>query len=296
MSSLAPWPSPDEMTECAVSVQGLSGARVMITGASGFIGRWLVATAITVVAGDLMDPGSLVGLPTCTHLIHAACGTMRDGAPEHEQADLDAADLGTRNLLAACQGMPLQRVLLVSSGIAATSLAPGSRGAGYALGKRVAELRCLLAAKAGGFEVVVARIWSLLGPGLPSDRGYAAADFVAAAAAGRRIALAGDGSAVRSYQHPGDTAAWLWTLLARGGDRCVYDVGGDRPVTMLELATIIDRLAGGPGIVMGGGTDTGGSYLPDLAAVSSLGLRNRIALESAIERALRWARQEEKTV
>ena len=327
MSVLVGLPAAD-IAESGLAIaevmQGFVGARVLITGASGFIGRWLVAgllasgcpielvllgrdderlrrvvppgheSKVHIHIGDLLIPESVKDLPPCTHVIHAASGTRRDGDPWHELADLDDADFGVINLLRACEHMPLRRVLLISSGIVVTPLASNQPGIGYSIGKRVAEARLILSARTRGFSTVVARVWSLIGPGLPANRGYAAADFVAAAAVRSAIRIAGDGSAVRSYQYPSDTAVWLWSLLARGHDGVIYDVGGAAPVTILELAKHLDRLAGGAGVVVGGMLGQGGVYVPDLTVAHALGLSNRVDLTMALERSLRWARAESK--
>ena len=320
MSAPPPLPAAD-VAESGASIASLSrhfvGARFLVTGASGFVGRWLVAAlcasgcpaevvalgreparmravlpkdghALQIRQGDLLHPETLADLPPCTHVVHASAGTRRDGDPGHELADLDDADLATRNLLAACSRMPLRRVLLVSSGAAAEPPAPDRPGAGYALGKRTAELRTLLAARERGFAAVIARLWAHIGPGLPAGRGYAAADFIAAA--GTQLRIHGDGTAVRSYQYPSDTATWLWTLLAEGGAGQIYDVGATEPVSIRELAGRIDRAAGGPGVVVEGAGPAGARYLPDVAAAAALGLRNRIGLDEAIARSLAWQR------
>mgnify|MGYP002395019207 FL=1 len=123
----------------------LNGARIFISGGTGYIGRWLLEAfrhanaeldlgiAITVLS---RDPAKF--LSTCphlrddgityikgdvrdfvfpsgkfTHVIHAATDVIAQQAPLHT---FDVTTLGTRRVLDFCRSASVQRVLLLSSG------------------------------------------------------------------------------------------------------------------------------------------------------------------------------------
>ena len=147
---------------------------------------------------------------------------------------------------------------------------------------------------------VTARCFALIGPRLSPATGTAAAQFIAQAAGGHTITVEGDGLALRSYQYAADMAAWLLTLLALGQPRRAYNVGSEEAIGMADLARkVSDRAGGGPVHVLGRRAPgrAGTRYIPDtVRARDELGLRNRVSLDDAIERTLRWRRSQPLTM
>ena len=131
-------------------VGSLSDARVLVTGATGFVGRWLVAslvqarrqlglagpaiqvlvrdaesaqsrlgtdlwTAVEVVVGDVNSHWSLPD--PVTHVIHGATPSSRRSGSDDAKSVLMTSVLGTQNLLRALgQHQVIPRVLHLSSG------------------------------------------------------------------------------------------------------------------------------------------------------------------------------------
>jgi UDP-glucuronate decarboxylase len=269
------------------------------------------AEGVQILPGDLDTDDGLTAITGVTHVLHAAAAPHRMPDARARAQALDTTDLGTRRLLLAAEHWPLRKWLYVSSGgVYGTKLTaptaedfaaapdPASPHAPYAIAKRVGEVRSLLAAESQGFDAVIARLWAFVGPGLPADRGFALADFVADARAGRSIAVRGDGTPVRSYQYAADMAVWLWTLLVQGMPNSVYNVGSARAISIAQLAHLVKAALGGGGVHIAQVAPAGTQpdyYVPNVEKViQTLGLANTCDLEAALQRMADWQQARER--
>jgi UDP-glucuronate decarboxylase len=242
-----------------------------------------------------------------TDVLHGAGDTHSQGDPMAWTSQL--VD-GTRNVLEFARRGHVERLLFVSSGAVYGSQPAGVESlseehpfaplttdvrAVYGHGKRMAELLCSLrAAEPDGPACVIARCFAVVSRHIPLDGPYALGSFMRDAAAGRDISIAGDGRTVRSYIDGRDMAHWLFTLLRHGKSGRAYNVGSDRPVTMLELAIAIrDIVAPGLAIrVLGRPDDNNRSvYLPNIANAAALGLVIETPLAHALVDVARAARR-----
>lgn len=344
-AAIPPLPERD-LLECARQLHGiaaeLDGAHVLVAGAGGFVGGWLVEailvlaqtarirltiTALTrslatyrtahphlnhesrlrLVEADLCDPNCLSEVSGVTHVIHAASMVNQQANPAQAIEALDVIGAGTANLARWATRNACRRFLYLSSGAVhgpSSEIPTPTREdapcgpivldetAAYGVGKRLAELLACLHTRNSATETVIARIWSCVGPRLPLRGHFAIGSFVADALAGRPITVTGDGADVRSYLYAGDLAVWLWTLLMRGDAGRPYNVGSDAPITILELARMVDASVGSAGVEVRGSRPAGrpsSHYVPDISqARSSLGLEPRITLDEGIRRMVAW--------
>jgi nucleoside-diphosphate-sugar epimerase len=223
-------------------------------------------------------------LPTdaYTHVLHAAA--IVD--PEQSQRDPGGIQNGiiegARRLTAIAEESRC-RLLLVSSGAVygpqpttvtcleeSGELAPLSgRWAAYASGKRVAEALCLDSKQA---KPVVARVFSCVGYGMPL-RHYAVGNMIRDLLAGRPLNVS-NRLAVRTYLSAANCATWLWSMAAHGTPGTIYNVGGETPVTISEVAHYIASLNTPPAKVIEASTGKSHDrYVPCVArARVSLGL------------------------
>ncbi len=259
------------------------------------------------VEGDLSqlpdsDPG------TYTDVIHGAANTHSHDDPMAWMSQLVE---GTRSVLEFAREGRVERILFISSGAVYGpqptgvdalredhAFAPQTTdvGAIYGHGKRMAEHLCALhAALLGGPACVIARCFAIVSPHIPTDGPYALGNFMRDALAGRGIGISGDGRTVRSYIDGRDMAHWIFTLLRRGISGEAYNVGSDRPVTTLELATAvrdvfdIDQPIHVHGVP---DSDARSVYLPCIDKAGALGLSIETPLSDALAevgRALRAA-------
>jgi len=171
---------------------------------------------------------------------------------------------------------------------------PLDPGQVYAEGKRAAELLGAAHSRESGLPVKIARLFAFVGPYLPLDRHFAVGNFIRDRLAGGPVAIAGDGTPVRSYLYGADLAVWLWTILARGVAGRPYNVGSERALSIAQVAGGVAEAETPPVRVTRALAPVPGApsarYVPDTSrARSELGLEEWIGFEEGVRRTLRWA-------
>jgi dTDP-glucose 4,6-dehydratase len=263
-------------------------------------------SAVTFLAGDIRSfkfpPGEF------PFLLHAATEASAALVASNPAEMLSTIVEGTQHVLRFAAQAGTRKLLLTSSGAvygrqpsdllhvpedylgAPDPLAPASV---YGEGKRIAELLCCLAASPA-FEVKIARCFAFLGPHLPLDTHFAAGNFLADALAGRPIAIAGDGRALRSYLYASDLAVWLWTLLFQAPSARAYNVGSEHDVSIAQLARAAARTVAPELTVTIAGKPSNAPpprYVPSTRrAQDELRLRETVSLDEALRRTLAWHR------
>lgn len=182
--------------------------RALVTGATGFVGRHLVAHLaaagddVTISEAEITEPDALEadfcrGRPDTVY--HLAAQADVQASFVEPAATLRVNVEGTSNVLDAARRAGAGRVLVVSSADVYGRVEPASLPVDetaamrpvtpYGASKAAAEMVCVQAGLGGGLDVIRARAFNHLGPG-QSDR------FVAAGLAARVAANERTGSAV----------------------------------------------------------------------------------------------------
>jgi nucleoside-diphosphate-sugar epimerase len=320
------------------------GARLLITGGTGFIGSWLIQALqhandnlaanlelvvlarnperarqqhppvftrsdTHLVQGDVSRKLPLLGqLDLCIHAATDVGDPRKAGNPLHQ---FDSIVDGTRRVLDAAQTGGAKRFLLVSSGaiygpqptdlkcIAESYTAAPSPllpTLAYGNGKRAAEwLACAYAAQAAqtGLEASIARIFAVVGPGLPLNGPFAAGNFIRDALTGKSIIIKGDGRPLRSFLYMSDLCIWLLRILDIGQSGDAYNVGSEIAVSISALAQQVVAAAGSA-IPIEIHTPIDAvipppRYLPDTSkARLSLNLNDYTSLDSALRKTISW--------
>lgn len=302
----------------------LGGRTLFVTGASGFAGSWVLA-AIARLNARLAAPIAVRALSREPHystdpwltwvrgdvrefrddvradlVLHA--GLSSAATPAGGDAELrDTAVRGIENVMAHAKRSGASRVLVLSSGaVYGSSSGPvaesgilGALDAGdtYAAAKRDVEA---IAHANGGTDrdVVIARLFTCIGPGYRHHGHLAHVSLLEDAQARRTLTLRSDGKAIRSYLYGADLAVWLLTLLCGSGSD-VVNVGSDVPMTIHALAQRIARASGrgSDPVVTGTERDTRRPFfVPDISrARTRYSLAPWTTVELAIKRTLEAA-------
>lgn len=250
-----------------------------------------------------------------SHIIHAASETNLERSADWPLRHFRTAMDGTQRLLDMASAHKSEAVLVTTSGAvylgadipredrffeAQSGIADYlSEKHLYGQVKRTMEIMTCLGASQHGYRGLIARCFAFIGPYLPMEGNYAAGNFLRDALAEKPIVIEGDGTPLRSYMYMADLAAWLLTILVRGGNGTPYNVGGGRAVSIAELANCIANSAGRAGTVTIRKTPMPGArpaaYLPDITrAQQDLGLAIGIDLEESVRRTLAWFRMRAK--
>ena len=122
----------------------------------------------------------------------------------------------------------------------------------YSTAKAVDEILAFLYHRERGLPAVVARFFNTVGPRQSPAYGMVIPRLVRQALAGQPMTVYGDGQQSRTFCHVSDTVRAIEGLLdEEKADGEPFNVGGDREITMLQLAQLIlDRTGSSSAIEM----------------------------------------------
>jgi dTDP-glucose 4,6-dehydratase/UDP-glucose 4-epimerase len=210
---------------------------------------------------------------------------------------------GTQRILELAHNSDTKRILFTSSGAvygnqicdqiresALLQINPLKADSALALGKSVSEFLLSQAGASTNLEIIIARCFAFVGPGMPMGLHYAIGNFINNAHLGNTIVVKGDGTSIRSYMYMGDLVWWLLKLLIDGKSGEAYNVGSDQPISILDLARKVAEVSqNSPEIVVKGqstysvGVPIRNIYTPSIEkAKSELGLYISTDIDSAI--------------
>jgi len=164
---------------------------------------------------------------------------------------------GTERVLQFATKCNADKILFTSSGVVYGELPIGmktvdenysgkldrnSSSSALALGKKDAEFLISDYAEKNGFDYVIARCFSFVGPFIPLNLHYAIGNFVFEALHKDIIEIKGDGKSFRSYLDVNDLTVWLLRMMSTKCSHSVYNVGSDEPVSILNLAEKIKNI------------------------------------------------------
>lgn len=119
---------------------------------------------------------------------------------------------------------------------------PASADAAYGEAKRYAELLGCIAARKNNFKFKIARCFTFIGTHLNQNGLFAIANFIKDAKNNTTIDIKGDGTTYRSYLYADDLVVWLLTILNKGTNFEIYNVGSDLDLTIADLARAVQKV------------------------------------------------------
>ncbi|MBT4791717.1 MAG: NAD(P)-dependent oxidoreductase [Halobacteriovoraceae bacterium] len=141
----------------------------------------------------------------------------------------------------------------------------------------------------GSLVIVHARCFSFAGAYLPADRGYAVENFISSRLKHEKIKVTGDGLAGRSYMHPGDLVVWLLTILLKGRNNEIYNVGNDDEITITNLERLINSFFDKEEYLPKKMCPGKNYYIPNIKKANSfLSLSNSFTSQEVVEQYCQW--------
>jgi dTDP-glucose 4,6-dehydratase len=309
-----------------------AGARILVTGAAGFLGSHLcerlVGAGAHVVGVDNLSTGrmgnlaALDGHPAfefrrrdvtvpCRVLgdldviIHLASPAAPGDYLGRPLDTLRAGSVGTLNLAEAAQAKGALLVLASTSEVYGDPLEhpqresycgnvnPVGPRSVYDEAKRFAEAVTAAYARLGA-RTAIARIFNTYGPRMSAADSRVVPTFLRQACAGQPLTVAGDGSQTRSLCYVEDTVDAL-ARLAGSGCAGPVNIGGTHEISVLQLAGLISELCESPAPVefVALPDDDPKRRRPDITrAARELGWQPRVSLADGLARTLAWYRHQ----
>jgi dTDP-glucose 4,6-dehydratase len=258
--------------------------RVLITGASGFLGSHLcdrfVAEGHDVIGMDNFITGNprniahLAGNPRfhfirhdVTNFIYIAgeLDAVLHFASPASPIDylklpiqtLKVGALGTHNTLGLAKAKNARYLLASTSEVYGDPLQHpqredyagnvdpiGPRGV-YDEAKRFAEAITMAYHRAHGLSTHIVRIFNTYGPRMRLDDGRVVPNFIGQALRGEPLTVYGDGSQTRSFQYVSDLVEGVYRLLLSDFHEPV-NIGTQDELSIVEFARLINQLTGNP--------------------------------------------------
>jgi dTDP-glucose 4,6-dehydratase len=167
----------------------------------------------------------------------------------------------------------------------------GLRGV-YDEAKRFAESMVMAYHRAHGVDTRIVRIFNTYGPRMALDDGRVVPNFVGQALRQEPLTVYGDGKQTRSFTYVADLVEGIYRLLVSNEHEPVNLGNPDTELTMIALATIINRLADNPaGIVFKDSRSADDPQVrrPDITkARTILAWEPKVSAEDGLGRTLKW--------
>jgi dTDP-glucose 4,6-dehydratase len=199
---------------------------------------------------DICD-GDLVAkqLSGCDAVVHFAAESHVDRSIDSGLPFMRSNVSGTQSVLEASAAAGVGRFVHISTDEvygsvptgATDEAAPLAPNSPYAASKAGSDLAALAFARTHGLPVTVTRCSNNFGPYQNPEK--AIPRFVTTLLRGGNIPLYGTGTNVRDWLHVSDHCAAVALLLAGTPEKEIYNIGGGRLMTNLDLAhTVLDEL------------------------------------------------------
>ena len=295
--------------------------KVLVTGASGMVGRTLlgylkergVETIPTDLtgwdhSGDLLDKDFVfrtLGSLDFDAIIHMAAITEIRKTVEDPRLCFEVNCLGSLNMLELARRKNVSRIVITSSANVygapkinpVTEDSPFDPRVPYDYSKVVVENLAMSFHKTKGVPIVLTRSWLLFGEYDQPTR--ATIRFIRACLKDEPLTLFNAGKDTTSPTHTINFAKLALSVLKdQKAVGRAYNFGGERPVSIRELAETIRTLTGSKSQLNLAPPRTPLEAEPQISypsierIVSELGYKHELSLEQGLERTIDWVRKQ----
>ena len=308
----------------------ISGKNILITGATGMIGSYLLESILAnielgiprpnrillpvrnistslnnkyakfevVSYCNLSDPRMLEEHHVVFHIASPSNSTKYSSYEELENANLgllgniDYANIEKFMYFSSGEVSALEALYIENS----AELINESRMF-YPYAKKVSENHFKALALKHGFQCSIIRLFHTFGPGVREDDGRSFADFVWSAARGKTIKLHSTGSQSRTFLYSADLVSAISLILADSQQLGTFEVGALEELTILNFAQLIGNKAGVS--VERSAKHVGNKRInispfdkatPNLTELNQLGWQQNFDINYAIDSTLNWAK------
>lgn len=204
---------------------------------------------LTFVQGDICDPGIVDHIASGTDaIINFAAESHVDRSIQDSTEFIKTNVLGTQVLLEAAKKYSVKKFLQVSTDEVYGSILEGSwtensplePNSPYSASKAAADLLVRSYFVTHGLNVNITRSSNNFGP--RQDPEKLIPNFILRLKRGEKIPVYGDGLNVRDWLYVEDHCKGLYEVLIKGIPGDVYNIGGGKELTNLELTSILLRL------------------------------------------------------
>lgn len=295
-----------EVREVIVMIEG---KRILVTGANGFIGRWVrksleeknkvigISMSGHVGEGEMLkgDISTIASIPPVDYCIHLAAISDVEECEKNPLRAMEVNVAGTLNILRLCSEVGVKGVIIASSGKVYGECSGQETVSEekvvnpynvYGFTKAQADYISLGFSSIHNLPVVSARLVNVYGPGDASATRIIPST-IQAIKRGEQPIIYGDGSVKRTFIHISDVMNFFQCVLQgfdRGMKGGVFNVSTDQKYTMKQIIGKIIELMGSdiqPKYLKGGKAKS--DYILKSDKAQSWGWKPLIALEEGLK-------------
>jgi len=235
----------------------------------------------------------------CTHVFHLAAqaGVRKSWGRDFAVYTINNIDATQVLLEAVAAARHIERVVYASSSSVYGDLVtmPMREDAlpqpvsPYGVTKLAAEQLCYLYYTNHQVPTVSLRYFTVYGPRQRPDMGFH--KFLRAAIRREPMSLFGDGEQTRDFTYVHDAVSATIAAATKGVPGRVYNIGGGSRVSMNQVMTMIERVAGSPLLIIRDEAQKGDmrhTYADTTLARQDLGFAPRIGLEEGLAAEFEW--------
>lgn len=160
----------------------------------------------------------------------------------------------------------------------------------YEEGKRFSESLIAMFVRKYHIDAKIVRVFNTYGPYMSKSDTRVIPHFLLRAIRNEPLPLHGDGTQKRTFCFVDDLVSGLLLVMKKGKTGKVYNIGGDKEITIKELANMIIAMTGTKSTVkkLPRPAHDHAGRKPDLRKIQSLGWEQKITLTDGIRRVIKW--------